>query len=152
MDIDFSYPTTRLAKGDFLRVVDAMGQGIAVVHGMVWVTQEGDRRDHFLSDGNSFVFDRPGTAIVEAVNDTRLLVLLPRSRASLPKAVSARHRNGGALLRVSAALLRWLLRLNARHELAGTGKRQLRDLGLVPDELFDLGLPQRLHERRADRH
>ena len=40
---------------------------------MVWVTQEGDQRDIFLSDREEFVFERPGTGLVEAITETHLL-------------------------------------------------------------------------------
>lgn len=76
MEANLDTAITRLATGHVLRIEDAEGQCIAVVNGMVWVTQEGDRRDIFLSDGDTFTLDRPGTALVEAIGDTRLLMLV----------------------------------------------------------------------------
>ncbi len=58
MDTSLTQSITKLARGEILRVDSALGQSIAVVKGMVWITQEGDRRDTFLSDGDSFVFDQ----------------------------------------------------------------------------------------------
>jgi hypothetical protein len=43
---------------------------------MVWITQEGDVRDTFLSDGESFVFNRSGTALAQAITDTTLLAFV----------------------------------------------------------------------------
>ena len=76
MDTSLIQSITKLAKGEILRVDSALGQSIALVGGMVWVTQEGDPRDVFLSDGESFVFDRAGMALVQAITDTRLIALV----------------------------------------------------------------------------
>ena len=76
MDTSLTQAVTRLAKGEILRIDDAIGQSIALVRGMVWITQEGDRRDTFLSDGESFVFDCPGTALVQAIADTSLIAFV----------------------------------------------------------------------------
>jgi hypothetical protein len=76
MDTSLTQSITKLARGEILRVDRALGQSIAVVKGMVWVTQEGDRRDTFLSDGDSFVFSRRGTALVQAIADTKLLAFV----------------------------------------------------------------------------
>ncbi len=48
MDTSLSQSTTKLARGEILRVDSALGQSIAIVRGMVWITQEGDPRDTFL--------------------------------------------------------------------------------------------------------
>ncbi len=76
MDTSLTKSITKLARGEILRVDNALGQSIAVVQGMLWITQEGDRRDMFLSDGDSFVFSRRGTALAQAVTDTKLLAFV----------------------------------------------------------------------------
>lgn len=76
MDTSLSQSITKLVRGEILRVDRALGQSIVVVQGMVWITQEGDRRDTFLSDGESFVFNRRGTALVQAVTDTKLIAFV----------------------------------------------------------------------------
>lgn len=76
MDTSLTQAITKLAKGEILRVDDAIGQGIAVVRGMVWVTQEGDPRDTFLSDGDSFTFNQRGTALAQAITDTSLIAFV----------------------------------------------------------------------------
>ena len=76
MDTSLAKSITKLARGEILRVDNALGQSIAVVQGMLWITQEGDRRDIFLSDGDSFVFSRRGTALAQAVTDTKLLAFV----------------------------------------------------------------------------
>ena len=76
MDTSLSRSITKLAKGEILRVDNALGQSIAVVRGMVWITQEGDPRDTFLSDGESFVFNHRGTALTQAITDTSLIAFV----------------------------------------------------------------------------
>ncbi len=76
MDTSLNRAITQLGKGEILRVDNAFGQSIAVVRGMLWVTQEGDVRDTFLSDGETFVFNQRGTALAQAITDTRLLAFV----------------------------------------------------------------------------
>jgi len=74
MDTSLNSALTRLARGEFLRIRDGQGQGIAVFTGRVWITQDADRRDVILGTGESFTFDRPGLALVQALSDTSVLV------------------------------------------------------------------------------
>ncbi len=88
MDTSLSRALTQLAKGALLRVRDGQGKRIAVFHGHVWITQDNDPRDVMLCAGEGFTLDRPGLAIVQALEDTNLLVFeagsnsLPPLRAS----------------------------------------------------------------------
>jgi hypothetical protein len=66
---------SRLRTGDVLKIRDGSGQILAVFDGLVWVTQDGDPADAFISKGATFTFDRSGLAIVEALSETRLAVL-----------------------------------------------------------------------------
>jgi hypothetical protein len=74
MDTSLNSALTRLARGEMLRVHDGQGRGIAVFRGQVWITQDGDVRDVVLGAGESFTFDRPGLAIVQALADTSVLL------------------------------------------------------------------------------
>jgi hypothetical protein len=64
----------RLDTGTYLRIPDPAGRTLAVLNGLVWVTQDGDPRDAFIASGETFEFNRPGLAIVEAMSETRLAV------------------------------------------------------------------------------
>lgn len=79
MDMNAGGRVTRLRRGEFLRVSDGAGRTVVVFSGLLWITQDGDRRDIFVNRGQTFVLDRPGLAIVEAIEDTRLIVLEPES-------------------------------------------------------------------------
>jgi hypothetical protein len=39
--------------------------------GLLWITQQGDLNDYILKTGGSFWVTRPGTVLVEAVEDSR---------------------------------------------------------------------------------
>ncbi|MEK6593802.1 MAG: DUF2917 domain-containing protein [Pseudomonadota bacterium] len=66
-DID-SICTMRLAPGENLKVRDAVGSTLMCCAGTVWITQENDARDIFLTAGQSFTFDRTGVALICAVD------------------------------------------------------------------------------------
>jgi hypothetical protein len=103
MDTSLTKSITKLARGEILRVDNALGQSIAVVQGMLWITQEGDRRDTFLSDGDSFVFSRRGTALAQAVTDTKLLAFVGEAAEVIePEPVPAAdgHRTPAAHIRL----------------------------------------------------
>lgn len=72
---DLERLATTLDKRELLRIRDGQGSGVAVLDGVVWVTQDGDPRDVFVGPGASFAFDRPGLAIVQALEPTRLFML-----------------------------------------------------------------------------
>jgi len=47
-------------------VRDAAGCTVMCCAGTVWITQENDARDVFLTAGESFTFDRKGLALIRA--------------------------------------------------------------------------------------
>jgi len=61
-----------MPRGSALRIEDRPGMEIRVHVGSIWLTQEGDARDHYLVAGQSFRLDRAGTALVTALRRTRL--------------------------------------------------------------------------------
>jgi Protein of unknown function (DUF2917) len=75
MDGTFNKMLSQLHPGEFIRIQDGAGQSVAVFDGLVWVTQDGDPRDAFVARGEIFALDRPGLTLIEALTDTRLLVL-----------------------------------------------------------------------------
>jgi len=64
-----------LEPGKPLRLRNAAGRRLAVVRGDVWITQEADPRDHVLTAGDTFGFDRPGLSIVLALGGVAVLAL-----------------------------------------------------------------------------
>jgi Protein of unknown function (DUF2917) len=125
MDSSLKQAITKLAKGDLLRFEDARGRSIVLVQGMVWITQEDDPRDVFLSDGESFAFNRPGVALVQAISDTSLITLADESAGAIettttpPVSTEAYRGHGGLGVRIQ------LHRdLAARAQLAGVPARR----------------------------
>ena len=45
----------------------AVGDRIRCVRGKIWLTQEGDSRDHYLVGGVSFCVDHKGRAVLDAI-------------------------------------------------------------------------------------
>ena len=56
----------RLRRGQSLKMRDAAGCTVMCCAGTVWITQENDARDIFLTAGQRFTFDRPGLALIRA--------------------------------------------------------------------------------------
>lgn len=75
MDTDLEHALSDLPAGSVLQVRHAKGKGVTLVQGLVWITQDGDPRDLFLQAGQSFVFDRRGLALVQALEPSRLALL-----------------------------------------------------------------------------
>lgn len=61
----------RLRVGRSLKLRDGAGCAIMCCAGTLWITQEGDARDIFLTAGDSFTFDRPGVAVISVEEGAR---------------------------------------------------------------------------------
>lgn len=72
MDIRMKNAAIQLARRQELQLVDAAGNTVTCLRGGLWITQHHDTRDIVLGPGESFVFDRPGLAIVRATAESLL--------------------------------------------------------------------------------
>jgi hypothetical protein len=61
-----------LKRDTLLRIHAIAGRKIVCVRGIVWLTQEGDRRDFVLAPGATLVLDRAGIALAWAGGDAVL--------------------------------------------------------------------------------
>ena len=61
----------RLRPGRSLRVRNVIGCTVMCCAGTVWITQENDARDIFLTAGQRFTFDRTGLALIHAEEGMR---------------------------------------------------------------------------------
>lgn len=67
-----------LTSGSLLRVEDGRGVVLYVWEGELWITQEGERRDHYLSAGDWLRLDRDGAAIAQALDRTHMSLTAPQ--------------------------------------------------------------------------
>lgn len=84
MNIGMNDAALGLNRRQRLELDNAVGGTIVCLRGGVWITQHHDSRDIVLGEGERFVFDRPGRAIVQATADSLLrLCEAPRRRDAL---------------------------------------------------------------------
>lgn len=50
---------------------DRRGDVIGCVNGSLWITQQGDLKDYVVESGKSFWVTRPGTVVVQALEDAQ---------------------------------------------------------------------------------
>jgi hypothetical protein len=56
----------QLKAREVINIHDGEGLTVACLDGLVWITQANDFEDIVIHDGESFVLDRPGLALVSA--------------------------------------------------------------------------------------
>jgi Protein of unknown function (DUF2917) len=55
-----------LASREIINIHDGAGLEVRCLEGVLWITQEDDSDDIVIEDGQSFILDRPGLALVSA--------------------------------------------------------------------------------------
>ena len=63
-----------MTKGSMLKIEDGRGIVLEVKRGMLWLTQEGDTRDRYISAGDWLRLDGDGLAIANALQRTLVAV------------------------------------------------------------------------------
>jgi hypothetical protein len=51
---------------------DRRGDVISCMSGTLWVTQEGDLKDYIVESGRNFWVTKPGTVVVQALDDSKI--------------------------------------------------------------------------------
>ena len=69
MKLEIASAALRLARGQTLKMQDAVGSMICAREGTVWITEENSRKDVVLTPGACFRVGRPGLTIVQAFAD-----------------------------------------------------------------------------------
>ena len=67
MQLQLQAPTLTLETGQVVTLDDACGTRITTRTGTVWVTEEGDMRDHVVGPGEALVLTRNGRTLVQAL-------------------------------------------------------------------------------------
>ncbi|HET8761752.1 MAG TPA: DUF2917 domain-containing protein [Nitrospiria bacterium] len=65
------------------RVPRGLDLSVTCVRGQVWMTREGDSRDHFLRGEDTYSSREPGLVCVQAIAPAQLLVTYKRSSRSI---------------------------------------------------------------------
>ena len=60
-------PELAMRAGEVITLDDAQGVRIASRMGFVWITEEGDGKDHIVGPGDALVLRRAGRALVQAL-------------------------------------------------------------------------------------
>jgi hypothetical protein len=66
-----------MARGSTVRIEDGAGILVYVWEGELWVTQEGDSRDHFVTPGRWFSLERDGVSLLYATRRTHATLTAP---------------------------------------------------------------------------
>lgn len=66
-----------MERGSTARIDDGRGLLVYVWEGELWVTQEGDARDHFVGPGRWFRIERDGAALLTAMRQTHATLTAP---------------------------------------------------------------------------
>ena len=67
MQLQLKKPVIALEPGQVMTLDDAQGTRIVARIGTVWVTEEGNSRDHVVGPGETLVVARPGRTLVQAL-------------------------------------------------------------------------------------
>ena len=66
---------------------DRRGDVISCVSGNLWITQEGDRKDYVVENGRNFWVTKPGTVVVQALDDS----IIKYSLNEMPNHIEYNH-------------------------------------------------------------
>ena len=66
-----------MSRGSLAHIEDGRGMLVYVWDGELWITQERDRRDHFVKPGGWLLLDRDGVAIVHALSSAHVTLTAP---------------------------------------------------------------------------
>lgn len=77
-----------LDHGDFVKLDDARGTTLRVTRGTLWLTQERDRHDIVLNEGDVWTVERDGLTLVEAQSNAVVCLV---GRGAKPAKVSERR-------------------------------------------------------------
>jgi hypothetical protein len=98
-----SFSTVRildLPGGSLVPFTSSPGERVRIVHGRIWLTEEGIARDAFLASGDEVSLDSRGLAVVEALGPARIQLIDPaRVPSRLQRAAADLMRRAGAWLR-----------------------------------------------------
>ena len=69
MEMNARNPVLGLSTGEVVTLDDAAGVRIVARRGIVWVTEEGEAKDHVIGPGHVFTIAHGGRTVVQALQD-----------------------------------------------------------------------------------
>ena len=88
MNIGFNRVQVHLKPREVLRVYDPLGARVECVRGGLWITQDRDLEDHFLSANDTIVLDRRGLALIHAQEPSDVVLLEAAPRRGLRERIT----------------------------------------------------------------
>jgi Protein of unknown function (DUF2917) len=64
-----------LKTREILPIEDGAGLEVKCLRGTLWITQDGDREDRIIDRSDSYVLDRPGLSLVNALLGPALVIV-----------------------------------------------------------------------------
>ena len=83
MNIGFDRVQLHLKPREVLRVYDPLGARVECIRGALWITQDHDFEDHFLSADDALILDRRGLTLIHAQEASDVVLLEPAPRPTL---------------------------------------------------------------------
>jgi hypothetical protein len=74
---DLAPGSLELARGKLVRIEDGRGMLVRVASGGVWITEEGDQRDRFVSAGGQFRVATSGVTLISALQRSTIALSSP---------------------------------------------------------------------------
>ncbi len=88
MNNDLNDAIVRLNPNNDFQMKDALGACIHVHWGDLWITQEGDLKDHIVKTGESFAINRPGVTLLNAMNNVGASIMNKCTESDLASAAT----------------------------------------------------------------
>src|ERR1051325_9491779 len=89
------YGATGMPRGSLLLIEHGRGMQIELWDGELWITQEGDTRDHVVRGGTSFRVEHEGIVLANSLKAERITLTLA---GSAPRVLYERARERGGRL------------------------------------------------------
>ena len=67
MELHVNAPVLALEIGQVVTLDDAAGKRIAAKSGLLWITEEGSRKDHIVTAGGAHIVRHAGRTVVQAL-------------------------------------------------------------------------------------